>query len=594
MATDAAIAKTQRLFTIVNIAFALIISVLVAREIGGVAARTETARLRANAQETQNVQTESLTGLLDKYRLLTVLLSHQSDVIRVFSSPETEDVLETARRLVSRAMAESGALDFALIYPDGSLLIAARDQDDYQVVPVSIEAALQGRLGREMRVGKNGKRAYVFTKDVRLEGELVGVVAIYVDFEDVEARWSLSTLPIMAVNDRGTVVISNQVSWRLKSITEVGLPDEVLSQPSGMTIFLRDGDVSTRVIKTNRKLPTLGWELIVLTDISSARFIAILWAGFAVSIFIGVALGIQFYINRHFALVRQSHSDRALSLHLERLVQDRTKQLSDANVSLENEIEVHKETDAHLRKAQKDLIQTGKLAALGQMSAALSHEFNQPLSAVKSYANNANTLLARGRDAEARENINHISDLTDRMAKISRHLRNFARKPNTSYGSVLASSVIDDALRMVSSRVREQNAEVIVEKGAPDIWVRAGHVRLQQVLVNLILNALDAMANMDVPRIQITINLENDKVCIRVRDWGTGISDEVLTHIFDPFYTTKEVGKGMGLGLSISFNIVKDFEGELLVHNVAEGGAEFIIVLLTGERPSGISNEVQS
>ncbi|MCS6758720.1 MAG: ATP-binding protein [Candidatus Devosia euplotis] len=236
-----------------------------------------------------------------------------------------------------------------------------------------------------------------------------------------------------------------------------------------------------------------------------------------------------------------------------------------------------------LRKTQTELIQTGKMAALGQMSTALSHEINQPLSTVKTYAQNALTFLQRGRQPEAMDNIARISELTDRMAAISWHLRNFARKPNPIFGSAIIAKVIEDAILMVSARLREQSVTVIADLGPPGLQVRGGPVRLQQVMVNLVLNALDAMAGQARPAITISVVRAGEAVEVAVRDNGPGIDPADLSQIFDPLFTTKQVAQGLVLGLSISYNIVKDFGGTLSAHNAPGGGACFVVSLNHGE-----------
>ncbi|MGP1359045.1 sensor histidine kinase, partial [Roseicyclus sp.] len=238
-----------------------------------------------------------------------------------------------------------------------------------------------------------------------------------------------------------------------------------------------------------------------------------------------------------------------------------------------------------LRRTQAELVQAGKLAALGQMSAALSHEFNQPLAAVKSYADNAGTFLERGRIDEARENVGRISAMADRMASISRHLRNFARRPLDRTGPVPLGAVIGDALELMQARIARDGAEVVRQGPEPEVWVTGGRVRLQQVVVNLLSNALDAMADSAEKRIDITLREDGETCAIEVRDRGPGLSEEALAQAFDPFFTTKAPGHGLGLGLSISYNIVRDFDGRLSAANHPGGGAVFTVTLRRAAAP---------
>jgi two-component system C4-dicarboxylate transport sensor histidine kinase DctB len=269
---------------------------------------------------------------------------------------------------------------------------------------------------------------------------------------------------------------------------------------------------------------------------------------------------------------------------LERRVDERTADLARVNSRIEEEIAERRLTEQQLRQTQTDLIQAGKLAGLGQMSAALSHEFNQPLAAAKNYADSVSVLIDRGRTDEARDNIRRIAGLIDRMASISKHLRNFARKPNEKLGPVPLDEAIRDTLEIIAWRLKAADADLQLDLGARPPIVRAGSVRLQQVLVNVISNAADAVEGLDDRRIEVTAFEEEGKVILTVRDHGPGVSAAIAERIFDPFFTTKGVGKGLGLGLSISYNIIKDFGGSLTAGNHPEGGAFFRVELQSSGR----------
>jgi len=264
---------------------------------------------------------------------------------------------------------------------------------------------------------------------------------------------------------------------------------------------------------------------------------------------------------------------------LEERVEERTAALAHVNQRIEEEIAERRLTEQKLRQTQADLIQAGKLAGLGQMSAALSHELNQPLAAAKTYVDSAAMLIARDRVDEARDNLSRISGLIDRMASISRHLRNFARKPNEKVGPVSLATAIADTLEIVSARLKVADATLVIDLGEPSAAVQAGSVRLQQVLVNIITNAADAVEGLDDRRIHVVAVQDGAKMILTVRDHGPGVSPAIAERIFDPFFSTKGVGRGLGLGLSISYNIIKDFGGSLSVSNAEDGGAEFRIVL---------------
>jgi two-component system C4-dicarboxylate transport sensor histidine kinase DctB len=270
---------------------------------------------------------------------------------------------------------------------------------------------------------------------------------------------------------------------------------------------------------------------------------------------------------------------------LEARVIERTSQLASANDALRVEVTERRAAEDRLRQTQSELVQAGKLAALGQMSAALSHEFNQPLAAARNYTENAQVLLDRDRKGEARETLARLLDMIDRMTRISRNLRHFARKPNQKLRPVALAEVVADARDLLGWRFQKSGADLVLDLGPDPLWVTAGSVRLQQVLVNLIGNALDAVEGGNDQRLILTARREGAMVAISLRDHGPGIAPALIDRIFDPFFSTKEVGKGLGLGLSITYNIMRDFGGQMQVRNHPDGGAEFTLHLHATEAP---------
>lgn len=244
---------------------------------------------------------------------------------------------------------------------------------------------------------------------------------------------------------------------------------------------------------------------------------------------------------------------------------------------------------ADLDRTQTDLVQAAKLLGLGQMFAALSHEFNQPLAAVKTYADNARSFLGRNRTAEAVDNIERISKMADRMASISAHLRNFARRPQQAIGPVLLNGVVQDATCVVEVRNASAGGRISYAPPPEEIWVTGGPIRLQQVMVNLINNALDAMEGQSDPVVDIATTEApagtSAGIALRVRAAGADLDPTTTARRFDPFFTTKPSGKGLGLVLSISYKIITDFGGQLTAANTQGGGAVFCVVLLPAPPP---------
>lgn len=260
-------------------------------------------------------------------------------------------------------------------------------------------------------------------------------------------------------------------------------------------------------------------------------------------------------------------------LELEQRVRERTYELEGANTRLRQEIEEHKGT-------QRELIQTAKLAVLGQLSAGLNHELNQPLTAIRAFAGNGLKFLDRGQYQQAHANLQHISQLGQHMGDIIARFKVFARKGDVQQGPIAVQTAIMGGLKIMGPRYKEVGIELVV---TPDqgFIVNGDMVFLEQVLVNLLANAADAI--LEAPdhqrRVQIEQTATQDHVTICVHDSGKGLSDQAILHLFEPFFTSKPSGLGLGLGLSISQRIVEAMGGRISAHNRGDGGAEFCVSL---------------
>ncbi len=425
------------------------------------------------------------------------------------------------------------------------------------------------------------------------------MIVFKVDIEGIEASFGDGENRILVSDPEGIIFMTGTPQWLysgLMPLTSERLArTEVSRRYANATLSelpLKNGDFGSHRLMSiaqtegereylvlSQLMPDAGWTVSVLMDTGSLRnqvktaMIAII-----LCLCLAAALIAAMLQRRRRLRERLTHQAEAQA-ELERRVEERTADLARVNEEIEHEIAERRQTEKQLRKMQSDLVQAGKLAALGQMSAALSHEFNQPLAAAKNYAENASLLMQRGRLDDVTENLRRISGLIDRMASISRHLRNFARKPNEKMTPVGLEAVVRDALEIVGPRLKTADAMLDIDLGQMPLAVKAGPVRLQQVLVNIISNAADAIEGREDRHIALQAVQRGQTVSIFVRDRGPGVPPAIAERIFDPFFTTKGVGRGLGLGLSISYNIIKDFGGQLRVRNHDGGGAEFEIEL---------------
>ena len=236
------------------------------------------------------------------------------------------------------------------------------------------------------------------------------------------------------------------------------------------------------------------------------------------------------------------------------------------------------ERTRELRTAQEGLVQSAKLAALGQMSAAMAHEINQPLTTQRMQLETLRLLLDHGRHDEARQALEPLEQMLTRMAALTSHLKTFARNSPVGLRERLdLATVVDQALHLLETRIRTEEVEVALYLARP-AWVRGDAIRLEQVLINLLRNALDAMADKRYKRLEVRIEPEGERWCLSVLDSGGGIAQPDLAKVFDPFFTTKPVGEGLGLGLAISYGIVHEAGGQLQAENLP-GGARLSLIL---------------
>lgn len=257
-----------------------------------------------------------------------------------------------------------------------------------------------------------------------------------------------------------------------------------------------------------------------------------------------------------------------------------TETLVETNKQLVSEVQQRKQAELELREAQEELIQAGKLAVLGQLTTGIVHEFSQPLAAIRSNTYLCQQYLASEQSEKARVKLQKIDAITDRATKLCQHLKSFARKSDDQYQAINLRQVIENAFELFTETLPPEWLKLDVDA---KLSVMANEVRLEQVFVNLISNSLDAIATRAQPPGKITIvaTEQANQVVISLRDNGCGIEQDKLARIFEPFFSTKEVGKGLGLGMSITHNIIHDFGGTIEVDSCVGQGTEVRLCLNT-------------
>jgi two-component system C4-dicarboxylate transport sensor histidine kinase DctB len=525
---------------------------------------------------------QSLQALLERNEALPGLLALDGKLGALLDAP-TPTNLDAANRHL-HAVASISQVSATYLMNDEGLTLAASNWDQpvsfvgrgYAFRPYFQEAAAEG-IGRFYGVGvTTGEPGYFLASGLRSAAGARGVIAVKLSLDGFENAMRQSGEAVLVADRDGVVFLSALPQWKYRVLEPLG---EAARERIGRT--QQYGDRALRPLAvadryaTSQPVGKLGWRMVLLSDPREAQRTA-LAVGAAAALAAAFAIGVVM----HMELTRRRRADRvAAEARLLEVHESLEKRIVERTGELEHKVAALKRTEAILRETRDSAVQAGKLAVLGQMSAGMSHELNQPLAALHTLSDNAIKLLEHERVVETKENLALISQLAARMGRIVMQLKAFARKDPAVLGPVSVVQAIEHALMIVEPRRAELQAQITVEAVAATLLVHADATRLEQVLVNLLRNGLDEIAQCERRELQVCAFDADRQVAIRVRDFGRGIAPEVLPRLFEPFYTTKPIGQGLGLGLALSLTIVETFGGRLEASNADGGGAEFTVWL---------------
>lgn len=443
------------------------------------------------------------------------------------------------------------------------------------------QQAKQNILGRYYGVGAvSGERGYFFARAIHSQEKMVGVVVVKVAMDDIEFTWGVGSMDFMVTDKQGVIFLSSQDRWNLHSL--MPLSDE---QKMQIKMNRRYGDKNISPIKDSVILNSARFNSITIENKSYEVFSKnMILADWDVRVLADHSAMKKTIFNSMIISALLLLLLTALATVLYRAQQQRKKYQLQIQEQLEKKV---MERTKALKQSQEDLIQAAKMAALGQLSAGITHEINNPLTAIRSYADNAQQFLQKDRLDMVRSNLKEITNLTESMAAITKQLKSFSRKSKGQFSPVLLGQSINNALSIVHPKLAASAVDCHWgEQGhGANKSVLADEVWLGQILVNLLTNAITATQANDKREVWITIkSASNSYLCIEVTDNGVGIEENTLPHIFEPFFTTKPSSKGLGLGLSISFNLAKDMGGSLVATNISQNneqvtGAKFTLCL---------------
>ena len=544
---------------------------------------TENTRNRAELRLA--LYSGNLLSELRRSAIVPQLLARDPTLIGALNSA---DYQQSTQRLLS-FVEEIGAANLMLLDLDGRAVAATSRNvlgSSHRAEAYFIEALRGSETIFTVTPKETNGFNFVYSRRVTAGGDLLGVISVEVDLQKFERAWAGISAAVFVTDSTGQIVLSTEPRWR--GLTEQGALvretpqsaiDRVIRKTDDWRALPPDAYLQGEgAMRLEARIPFRGWHITSFNTYTSVRervngVLALEIMGFA------ILLALAFY-----ALSRQSALRLALFAR-------ESAELRRLNAQLQREIAERKRVQEDLAVAEQTLEQSSKLAALGEMSAAVSHELNQPLAAMKTYLAGARLLLHRNRPEEAIVSFGRIDSLIERMGAITRQLKSYARKGQDALSPVNMGDALAAALSMMEPQLRQRR--VLINRMLPPFpaMVMGDQMRIEQVMVNLLRNAIDATKTMREPQVDIILSV-GETATLTVRDNGPGVID--LDALFEPFYTTKQPGDGVGLGLAISSGIVNDLGGRLTARNGQVGGAVFEMQLPILSEPSATDNTIKA
>ncbi|MEO5758755.1 MAG: sensor histidine kinase [Mesorhizobium sp.] len=571
---------------------------------GRIATDQAADNLRDGAMAALPLAAGTLTGEIEKQRLVPLVLARDDAVRAALRRAGKSD--EPALNDKLRSIAADASASAIYVIDTAGIAIAASNAGepgsfvgiDYNFRHYFNEAMAKGAASQYGLGTISGRPGLYLASRVDDGTTPLGVAVLKVELNGVEANWRSSGFLVFVTDERGVVLATSQSEWRFHALAPLSSQDAAtahdqlqLADAAFEPLPLRRGagdglatieslGKSRQFVEVVQDLPGAvpGWRLWLLTPADAALSSAANTARLTTLLALLLAGLMAFVIlrRRRTRRLRQEALAR-MNAELESRVSTRTAELTRSNTALAGEITERENAEAKVRRLRDDLAQANRLSILGQIAAGVAHEINQPVAAIRTYAENAGRFLDGGKTEPASGNLSSIVAMTERIGAITNTLRGFARRASIAASPLPVHEAVDGALSLLSGRIRDSGVTIIRPRGGASPMVMASRIRLEQILVNLLQNALDALKDQPDPRIEIELAEKDDRVLISVRDNGPGLGPEAAGNLFMPFQTTKE--KGLGLGLVISQEIAQELGGSLVLDPGGARGASFTLDL---------------
>ena len=565
--------------------------------------RQAVKELRLEAQISLASIDSKLNAQINKYQSLPKVVSKHNLVIDTLLSESNADRNPTIQKLNVLLESYSQDTDSEAIYlldANGTAIASSNWQQedsfvgvDYRFRPYFQQSIKGFELGYFALGTVSGVRGYYFSTPVYHSDRVVGVLVVKIPLDAIEENLVDRSFDFVVTDVHGAVFFSSRTQWNYHSIGI--LSDEIkksliaqrqygenkilpLTKDRNFSKVLTKGvitlnETSDEYLIFSREIKHIGWQLIAMVPHFSVVN-SIVKTLLVFSLFYILLVLLYASWNRMVLARKDLAKNNAL---LEIRVDERTKALQITNTQLRDIIEKYKETEITLKQTEQELIQTAKLAMLGEMSAGINHELNQPLTAMRIYIQNMKIILDKGDKQKVYSVLDHLLKLNDMLEKIVGQYKVFARKAKGVLGPVSLAEVVDASVNILENKLSKSSIKLDVQPIPSDLKVVGDVVPLEQVVINLLNNAIQAVAEVDDASIKIELAVLDDNLELTVSDNGKGISEENLDQLFEPFFTTKNTG--IGLGLTISKRIMDAFGGSIVALDKTQQGASFVITL---------------